>query len=188
MNAAALTSTDATARPYTIRRVPPDEAPVVVDILREAAAWTRRFGRPIWPARRFTAREHRALAAAGALVGGYEAGRLVACCRVQDADPVYWPDAPPGEALYLHKLAARRSAAGRGWAGRLIAWAADKAGRAGARALRLDTLAGSALVGVYAAHGFRVVDERRPSPRGRWIVRMERPLRPARLASSVGDS
>jgi len=144
-------------------------------VLVEVAQWTERFGEPVWEAASFTRAEHEALAAAGELVGGFEGERLVACMRLQAADPLWWPEDPPGDALYLHKVVVRREAAGRGWLGRLLAWAADEGRRRGVRALRLDTLADTPLPGIYARHGFRPTD---PAPlRTAWdprpITRMQ---------------
>jgi GNAT superfamily N-acetyltransferase len=142
-----------------VRRVYGDEALEAIDILREAALWTARFGRPIWPPDGFPIDEQRDIAAAGEQVGGFEESRMVACMRLQKKDNVFWPDDPPGEALYLHKLAVRRAASGKGWTARMVAWAVSECRKANARALRLDTAAHTKLPAYYESQGFRVVDK-----------------------------
>jgi len=142
-----------------VRRIYGDEALEAIDILREAALWTARFGPPIWPLDGFTIEEQRMIAAAGEQIGGFEESRMVACMRLQKKDNVFWPDDPPGEALYLHKLAVRRAASGKGWTARMVAWAVSECRKANARALRLDTAAHTKLPAYYESLGFRVVDK-----------------------------
>jgi GNAT superfamily N-acetyltransferase len=159
---------------WQVRRVYGDEALEAIEILHEASVWTSSFGAPIWPFGGFTREEQERLAAAGEQIGGFEGAEMVACMRLQRSDPVFWPDDPPGEALYLHKLAVRRAASGRGWTARLVAWAVEECRRAGARALRLDTLANDKLPRHYEALGFRFVDETAERVGGVPIVRMQR--------------
>ncbi len=143
-----------------MRRVYGDAALDAIEILREASLWTAGFGPQIWPLEGFTVDEQRDIAAAGEQVGGFEDSRMVACMRLQRKDPIYWPEDPPGEALYLHKLAVRRASSGKGWTARMVAWAVQECRNENAHALRLDTLANGKLPGYYQALGFRLVDER----------------------------
>ena len=158
---------------WEVRRVYDAEALEAIAILHEASVWTSAFGEPIWPFGSFTAEEQTRIAAAGEQIGGFERAQMVACMRLHESDPVYWPDDPPGEALYLHKLAVRRSASGRGWTARLVQWAADECRRKGARALRLDTLANNKLPRHYEALGFHLVDKSPLDVAGVPIVRMQ---------------
>jgi len=158
---------------WQVRRVYGAEALQAIDILHEVSVWTSTFGDPIWPLGSFTAEEQERIAAAGEQIGGFEGAQMVACMRLHRRDPIYWPDDPPGEALYLHKLAVRRSASGRGWTARLVEWAVEECRRNGARALRLDTLANDKLPRHYEALGFRLVDETAERVGGVPIVRME---------------
>ena len=158
---------------WQVRRVYGTEALEAIEILHEASVWTSTFGAPIWPLGGFTTEEQHRIAAAGEQIGGFEDARMVACMRLHESDPVYWADDPPGEALYLHKLAVRRAASGRGWTARLVAWAVAECRRNGARALRLDTLANDKLPRHYEALGFRFVDETSDRVGGVPIVRME---------------
>lgn len=151
------------------------EAADAVEILREAAAWTARFGAPIWDAAIFTVDAWRAHAEAGELAGGFDdGGRMAACMLLQRADALYWPEDAPGDALYLHKVAVRRDCAGAGWPARLVAWAGERAREAGIARLRLDTMAHGALPALYARLGFHLVDPGPIEVGGRTVVRMER--------------
>lgn len=139
------------------------DAASAVEILREAATWTARLGRVMWSAESFTVPAYQAFARARELVGGFEQSadgeRLAACMLLQRRDPLFWPDDEPGIALYLHKVATRRDAAGRGWSRRLVEWAATVAREEGIGMLRLDTIANGRLPSHYEALGFRALDE-----------------------------
>jgi GNAT superfamily N-acetyltransferase len=143
---------------YEVRRVYGAAALEAIDILREASLWTANFGRPIWPLDSFTIEEHRDLASAHEQIGGFEDSKMVACMRLQKRDDIFWPGDPPGEALYLHKLAVRRASSGKGWTARMVEWALDECRKENARALRLDTVANGKLPAFYESLGFRLVD------------------------------
>jgi GNAT superfamily N-acetyltransferase len=160
-------------RSWHIRYLATAEASEALDILREASRWSTRFGAPMWPLESLTEQEHREVAGAGELVGGFEGAHMVVGMRLQKRDPIHWPDDAPGEALYLHKLAVRRASAGKGWMGRMVDWALTECRKQDVPALRLDTFPDSRLPSLYESLGFRLVDE---GPRwfaGRWLVRME---------------
>jgi len=158
---------------WQVRRVYGDDALAAIDILREASSWTSTFGHPIWPPESFSDEEQRAIALAGEQIGGFEESRMVACMRLHERDGLYWPDDPPGEALYLHKLAVRRASSGRGWSARMIAWAVAECRRRRARVLRLDTLANDKLPRHYETLGFELVDRTQQTVGAIPIVRMQ---------------
>ena len=111
-------------------------------------------------------------------MGGFEepGESMLACMLVQRADPLYWPEAPPGAALYIHNVAVRRAAAGRGWLPTLIDWARVEARRAAVPLLRLDTLPEGRLPSLYEGLGFRAVDREPVDVTGRPVIRMECPV------------
>lgn len=122
------------------------------DILDEAAAWLRERGVDQWPP----------AFPRGPIAGGVRrgewflatrAGRPVATCWLTEDDPIMWGERPP-DALYLHRLAVRREAAG---AGRLLlAWAEAAVLARGRRLLRLDCVAANhALCAYYERAGYR---------------------------------
>jgi GNAT superfamily N-acetyltransferase len=162
---------------WRIERASPGEAVHAVDILSEAVRWTSsQLGAPIWTAEALDLRHYEAAAASNELVGGYDGEAMVACMLLQARDELYWPEDPPHSALYLHKVAVRRTAAGQGWLGRLVAWAVDQARETGVEALRLDTLPSGRLPTLYDALGFRAADGEPRMYGGRWVLRMERRL------------
>lgn len=156
-----------------VRRVYGADALEAIDILREASLWTAQFGRPIWPLDGFATEEQHVIAAAHEQVGGFEDSRMVACMRLQKRDDIFWPDDPPGEALYLHKLAVRRAASGKGWTARMVEWAVNECRKENARALRLDTVAESKLPAYYESLGFHLVDKPLMLVDEMYIVRLQ---------------
>ena len=91
--------------------------------------------------------------------------RPVCTYVLQDEDPLFWPDARPGEALYLHKLAAAHPASGGGLLGAVVAHALEEVRGRGRTALRLDVLRDrAALRRLYERQGFVLWDERTVGP------------------------
>ena len=86
--------------------------------------------------------------------------QAVAAILLVPGDPQFWPDDPPGEALYLHKLAVHPGRQGRGLSTPMIR-AAVQATRAAERPwLRLDTDAERPkLRSLYERQGFLLVRE-----------------------------
>ena len=157
-----------------VMRVGPEFAAEALGILREAAAWTKSRGVDVWTDAELRERDFLTAAGMGELVMGLSGDCSAATMLLQPSDPVYWPEAAPHTALYLHKIAVLRKFAGRGWLTRLIDFAANDARNRGIRCLRLDTLCRSPLQGLYARHGFVAVDEAPLVVHGRLMIRMER--------------
>jgi len=85
---------------------------------------------------------------------------IVGCCTLSAEDPEFWPDALKGEAAYLHKLAVRRTHAGRGVSSALIEACRHAARTQGCAKLRLDCHPN--LRGLYERLGFTHVDTFNP--------------------------
>jgi GNAT superfamily N-acetyltransferase len=143
-------------------------------ILREAAAWAAQAGIGVWSQDELRESDFLAAAAAGELVLGFERGEAAATMMLQTVDPVYWPEAEPDSALYIHKVAVRRASAGRGWLPRLIEFAEQDARERGLPMLRLDTIHRPKMQAMYERFGFVVLVEEPLSRYGRRMVRMER--------------
>lgn len=165
-----------TTTSWFIKRATPEEAGEALSILREVAQWLVDIGRPLWPVESFQLDAVRRAALAGELILGFAESRPVASMQLQARDERFWPDDPPGEALYMHKVAVRRCAAAQQWSTRLIAWAREEAQNAGARFLRLDTADRHELLALYQRHGFYVVDERPRCVDDLMIYRLELPI------------
>lgn len=159
---------------WSIEKAEPDEAGDALAILLEVSQWLVDTGRPLWPIESFRLEDFRRAALLGELVLGYQKALPVASMLLQTRDDMYWPDDPAGEALYVHKVAVRRSSAGQNWLARLLGWAEMQARRSGARYLRLDTE--RLLVPLYVRYGFRVVDDLPRLVDKLQIYRLELPL------------
>jgi ribosomal protein S18 acetylase RimI-like enzyme len=157
-------------------RVGPESAAQALSVLREAAAWSISRGVDVWTDAELREQDFVTAAGLGQLVMGFCGDRSAATMLLQPSDPVYWPNAAPRSALYLHKIAVLREFAGRGWLTRLIDFAANEARDRAIPCLRLDTLSRSPLQDLYARHGFAVVDEAPLVIHGRIMIRMERAL------------
>ena len=164
------------ARGGNVIRVGPELAGEAVTILREAAAWALGRGVGVWADAELRERDFLTAAEMGQLLMGFCGDRSAATMLLQSSDPVYWPDAAPNTALYLHKIAVRREFAGQGWLTRLIDFAVHDARYHGIRWLRLDTLCGSPLEGLYAQHDFAALNEAPIVVGGHLMIRMEREL------------
>lgn len=89
----------------------------------------------------------------------------VAAMVLQEEDRTFWPDVPPGESLFVHKLAVVRRYGGRGLSRSMLDAARDLALATGKAYLRLDCAAGRPrLRGLYESYGFRCVGEGRVGP------------------------
>lgn len=87
--------------------------------------------------------------------------QALGCFVLLDDDPLFWPEAAPDEASYLHKLAVHPQAQGQGLAQVLLREAARQTAQRGRGLLRLDTAAARPrLRAVYERFGFRHVDDR----------------------------
>jgi GNAT superfamily N-acetyltransferase len=85
--------------------------------------------------------------------------------KFQLADSLFWPDTPPDEAAFVHRLAVQRRFAGGEVSGALLRWAAERAASLGRRFLRLDCeVSRRRLRAVYERFGFRHHSDRQVGP------------------------
>ena len=127
-------------------------------VLLEVAGWLEAKGQPMRTADEL---------APGALLGRYDpremrlgllSGEPAAAMVVQESDELFWPNAPEGESLFVHKLAAARRLKGRGAAAAILDWAKARASEQGRTCLRLDCAADRPkLCHFYEGYGFRRV-------------------------------
>ncbi|MFI2910457.1 GNAT family N-acetyltransferase [Streptomyces sp. PDY-4] len=122
-----------------IRPGRPDELDTVETLLRGASSWLASRGIDQW---QYPPHRDRIMAALeqGVCFLAFENGEPIATIQVDDfADPEFWTlDDDPGDALYVHRMAISREAAGSGVGVRLLNWAADRAASQGKGWLRLD--------------------------------------------------
>ena len=157
-----------------IRRATIGEAALAQTILREAASWLDAIGQRLWNPEEIERTEVERRAAQGELVVGLEGGTAVACMYLQFADPIFWPEAKPEESLYVHRLAVRRTHAGKGWGMRLLKWADQEASMLKRSFVRLDSEPRPALLRLYEGAGFRRVDPTPLQLGGHAVVRFEK--------------
>lgn len=123
---------------YTVRVAVPSESPVVIALVNEAAAWLEARGIPLWTATELEPRQMVHDVEAGYYVLAFDAQHAVGVMRFTWVDEEFWPEARDGEAGYVHRLAVRRTHAGRQVPRTLLDWAAQQVGRRGRPWLRLD--------------------------------------------------
>ncbi|WP_432248857.1 GNAT family N-acetyltransferase [Streptomyces sanyensis] len=122
-----------------IRPGRPDELSTVEALLREASTWLASRGIDQWQYPPHRERISAALEQEVCFIA-FDDGEPIATIQVDDfADPEFWtPDDQPETALYVHRMAVRRNAAGGGVGGALLDWASQRAAAQGKRWLRLD--------------------------------------------------
>jgi GNAT superfamily N-acetyltransferase len=96
----------------TLRRSITGEAALVSSVLVEAAMWLEQRGAPLWRPADIGPDAIRDDVDAGSYVLARLGGQVVGVMRLTPLDVRFWPEAAPGEALYVHRLAVRRAHAG----------------------------------------------------------------------------
>ncbi len=140
----------------TIRQAGPADAPLVEEMLLEAARWVDALGVVMWDEGELRREEIEADVTAGmyriAEVDGVAAGAI----RFQFEDRLFWPDLDEDDSAFVHRLVVRRAFKGKGVSMALLAWAVEHTRASGKRWLRLDCDAErTKLRQLYEAFGFR---------------------------------
>lgn len=140
--------------------VRPAPLPDLLPVLRASALACEARGLPMWPQDSLTT-ERLSIQYPGAQgwLGTLD-DQTVAAMLLVPKDPQFWPDDPPGEALYLHKLAVHPGRQGRGLSTSMIRAAVQATRAEGRPWLRLDTDAERPkLRSLYERQGFLLVRE-----------------------------
>ena len=147
----------------TFERAAPEDAPAVAAILAEAAAWLKDQGMELWGPEEIA----RSTIEPDVLAGAYWLARLegkaAGTFRFTLEDSEFWPEAKPGEAGYVHRLAVLPEHRGTGLARVML----DQAARLSEprKYLRLDCESHRPrLRAFYERYGFRWVDDRQVGP------------------------
>lgn len=157
--------TDTGASGLSIRQALPFEVGAVRDILREAASWLRDSGRELWREDELTESVVSGAVASGTVFIAYLDGEPAATLQFQLSDDDVWPDVPPDESAFVHRLAIKRRFAGGGLSTALLQWSVTRAASLGRRFLRLDCdQPRMELRAVYERFGFRWHSDRRVGP------------------------
>jgi GNAT superfamily N-acetyltransferase len=160
----------------TITQALPGEAEVVSSILLEAADWLRERNMPMWSRDELSTEQIAIDVAEGYFFLARRGDEAAGTIKFQLQDTLFWPDTPPDEAAFVHRLAVRRAFAGGQLSALLLRWATERALNAGRRFLRLDCEASRPrLRAVYERWGFRHHSDRQVGPY--FVARYELPLR-----------
>jgi GNAT superfamily N-acetyltransferase len=157
-----------------VRYGTPEDALAAVDVLCNVATWLIDKGVPLWDPVQFSIPDYVQHAQHHELVVGFEGEELVACMLVYRVDYMFWPEAEPGSALYLHKIARKRSAVAQSWGRRMIDWAVEQAKQLAIPRLRLDCDPRPELIEFYQAMGFHPVDNGSVLREDGRVIRFER--------------
>ena len=146
---------------FRVARATVDKAPLAAAILREAALWLEATGKKNWEPEWFTPESMVPNAERGELWLAWEGSDPVGTMLLAETDEDFWPEDSPGVALYVHKLAVARRAAGRGVSQALLRQAEIETAAADVSHLKLDCRADRPkLQALYEGAGFHRVDER----------------------------
>lgn len=159
----------------TIIRAGMEAVPDVYALIREIAQWLIDRGDPLWGEEEVSRDELVRVARAGELITGRIAGTLATCMYLHHEDRVFWPEARPGEALYVHRLGVARQFAGAGYSYAMLDWAVREAKRIGRAFVRLDCEPRQKLLALYRDAGFVPVDPGPVQVGRHWVVRQQRP-------------
>jgi GNAT superfamily N-acetyltransferase len=151
-----------------------DSLPEADVLIREAADWLIAKGEPLWGPNETSYEDLRRVARAGELVMGRIGGEAVTCMYLHDEDPLFWPQANPGEAFYVHRLAVARKHAGRGLAQAMLQWAENEVRTRKRDYLRLDCEPREKLLALYRNAGFARIDAKPIQVGEHFVVRHEK--------------
>ena len=123
----------------TVRQAQAPDAPVIQDMLEEAAQWVDALGVVMWDESELDAGRVARETAAGRFFGAEIDGDPAGAVRFQLEDQLFWPDLDGADSAFIHRLVVRRRYKGHGVSTALMQWAVSHARAMGKRYLRLDT-------------------------------------------------
>jgi GNAT superfamily N-acetyltransferase len=148
-----------------IRQATPQDAEVVSGILSEAARWLEQAGMPLWREQELEPARIAPDINVGLFFLAENFGEPAGTVKFQLDDPIFWPEARPYEAAYIHRLAVRRRHAGTGLSTAILRWAVERTHALGRPYLRLDCAASRPrLRAIYELFGFRYHSDREVGP------------------------
>lgn len=161
-----------------ICRACPEDAPAILVLLKEAAAWLWDRGIHQWHPDGFTLAEVQQNIARYEVYVVMQDGTVLGTCRLQWTDPIIWGKevGTDGKAGYVHQFAIARAASGCGLGERLLRFAEEQVAAQNLPFLRLDCWAGNKrLCQYYADAGFIFRGER--AENDTWLCALwERPV------------
>jgi GNAT superfamily N-acetyltransferase len=147
-----------------VRRAESGDAEMVSTILTEAAQWLESRGMGMWRAHELTP-ERISKDVTDGLFYMAHVGQPVGTIRYQLSDVEFWPDVRDTDSAFVHRLAVRRTVAGKAVSTALLTWAVRRTAALGRRFVRLDCEASRPrLRAVYERFGFRYHSVRHVGP------------------------
>jgi GNAT superfamily N-acetyltransferase len=154
-----------TAMTVTIRQAAPEDAPIIANILSEAARWLEQGGKVMWRDGELTAESVAIDVAAGLFHLAQADNEAAGTIKFQLEDRLFWPDVAQEESAFVHRLAVRRKFAGGLISAPMLRWAVERARVLERRYLRLDCEASRPrLRAFYERFGFRHHSDRQVGP------------------------
>jgi len=163
-----------------IRQARPEDCQAVSEVLREAVSWMASNGTPLWSVDEVSEGRISADVNAGIYILALANGSPVGTMKYQLDDPQIWPDVPPNESAFVHRLAVRRRCAGGSISFALLSWAVSQTVGLGRKFLRLDCASDRPkLRAIYERFGFVHYSDRQVGPYlvSRYECAVERELR-----------
>lgn len=148
-----------------IRQARPADTASISAVLNEAAAWLEECNMQLWREAELSTDRVASDVENQLFFLAEVNGEIAGVVMFQLEDQIFWPDSAFGEAAYIHRLAIRRTYAGRGLSEQILRWAAQRTQVLGRRYLRLDCFADRLrLRAIYERFGFRYCDDRLVGP------------------------
>lgn len=148
-----------------IRWARPEDVESVAFVLVQAATWLQARGDPLWSLDELHPDAVRADVFSGLYAVAELGGRCVGVARVTEDDPQTWPEAAPGDAIYVHRLAVLRSHATGLVSRPMLGWCREQARLRTIPLVRLDCDARrDRLRQLYDSFGFRFHSEAKVGP------------------------
>ena len=158
-----------------IRTADPAEAPIVEEMLLEAARWVDALGVVMWEEGELDSTRIAREVSEGQFVIAFVDGVAAGTIRFQLVDRQFWPDLVGDDSAFVHRLVVRRAFKGLGISQALLDWAVTHARSIGKRYLRLDCDAErTKLRELYERFGFRLHSYRQVG--SYYVARYELPL------------
>ncbi|MBN1782997.1 GNAT family N-acetyltransferase [bacterium] len=150
---------------YQIRKAGFADIGEVVSVLQDAANWLIDRGMPLWKTNELSSDNIREDIIKDLYYVVLDGRSAVGTFKFQPADRMYWPEMTEGGSVYMHRIAVRRSHAGKGISGIILDWAKNEAKMRGKCYLRLDCEASRIkLCRLYENNGFVKHSERQVGP------------------------
>lgn len=171
----------------SIRAAQKDDTQTVLEVLQEAALWLEGRGETMWKTDEISLDSIAPDVEKGMFFVAERESEVAGVVKFQLEDPLFWPDVPPGEAAYVHRLAVRRKFAGGMVSTALLQWAVERTRQLERPFLRLDCEAGRPKVrAVYERFGFRHHSDRQVGPY--FVARYEYDCRALASLQPVADN